>query len=72
MMAQFLICEENMFYVDGVRNVIEDVHGVKYQPNTPLNYVWCLLGETRSNLMRCKYKPAISVWLGKDEKKVNP
>jgi hypothetical protein len=39
MMAQFLICEENMFYVDGVRNVIEDVHGVKYQPNTPLNYV---------------------------------
>ena len=39
MMVQFLICVENMLYVDGVRNVIEDVHGVKYQPNTPLNYV---------------------------------
>ena len=39
MMVQFLICVENMLYVDGLRNVIEDVYGVKYQPSTPLNDV---------------------------------
>ena len=71
-MVQFLFCVETLLYVDGVRNAIEDVHRVLYQPNTHLHDLFHLLLEARFNLMRCKYNPAISVWLGKDEKKVNP
>jgi hypothetical protein len=37
MMVQFSFCVENMLYVDGVRNAIEDVHRVLYQPNTHLH-----------------------------------